>query len=100
MKFFKGVRSLFPKRTCGCYLDAVTGVQIDPAEQEMLFDRLYPAGPSRAAGPEQQQKRSLGFGLAIANGIIQAHNGRMWIESTGEGEQVQSTFYLLLPILA
>ena len=76
------------------------GAQIDPAEQEMLFDRLYSAGPSRAADPEEQRKQSLGFGLAIANGIIQAHNGRIWIESTGEGEQVQSTFYLLLPILA
>jgi hypothetical protein len=34
MKLFKWIRNLFPKRTCGCYLDAVTGVQMDPACKE------------------------------------------------------------------
>jgi signal transduction histidine kinase len=75
-----------------------SGIELDPAEQEMLFDRLYPIDGSGKEDPKAQQRKSLGFGLAVANGIIQAHNGRMWIESTGEGEQSKSTFYLLLPV--
>jgi signal transduction histidine kinase len=78
----------------------VSGIRIDPAEQEMLFDRLYPVRQDADADREPPGEQSLGFGLAVAYGIVQAHNGRIWIESTGDGEQARSTFYLLLPIVA
>jgi signal transduction histidine kinase len=77
-----------------------TGIRIDPAEQDMLFDRLYPVRPDTDADSQPAADKSLGFGLAVAYGIVQAHNGRIWIESTGQGEQARSTFYLLLPIVA
>jgi len=79
-----------------------TGVRITPAEQEMLFDRLYPAkrGPANGDGSGQRPEGSIGFGLAVANGIVQAHGGRIWAESAKEGEQAESTFYLLLPTCA
>jgi signal transduction histidine kinase len=75
-----------------------SGVEMDPAEQEMLFDRLYPIDQSGKEDSQDMERKSLGFGLAVASGIIQAHNGRLWIESSGSGEKSQSTFYLLLPV--
>lgn len=71
-----------------------TGVEIDPAEQDTLFDRLYPRLERKA---EDQSGPGVGFGLAVTRGIIQAHNGRIWVESSLQGEQVQSSFHLLLP---
>lgn len=44
-----------------------------------VFDRFWYA--QRGAS-----QRSTGLGLAIARGIIEAHDGRIWVESTlGEG---------------
>lgn len=77
-----------------------TGIRIEPAEQDMLFDRLYPVHRDARVDGEPPANKSLGFGLAVAHGIVQAHNGRIWLESTGEGEGARSTFYLLLPIVA
>jgi signal transduction histidine kinase len=39
---------------------------------------------------------STGFGLAFVKGAIEAHKGRVWAESAGEGKG--STFYIELPV--
>ena len=63
-----------------------TGAGI-PAEQlPHLFGRCWQAKSS--------DRRGIGLGLAIAKGIVEAHNGRIWVESdVGLG----STFYFTLP---
>jgi PAS domain S-box-containing protein len=63
-----------------------TGAGI-PAEQlPHIFGRFWQARSS--------DRRGIGLGLAIAKGIVEAHNGRIWVEShVGLG----STFYFTLP---
>jgi len=58
-----------------------------PAEQlPHIFGRFWQAKTS--------DRRGIGLGLAIAKGIVEAHNGRIWVEShVGLG----STFYFTLP---
>ncbi len=65
---------------------ADTGPGIDPALQEHLFDRFWRAGGRDKAGT--------GLGLAIARGIVEAHGGRIGVDSRpGAG----SRFYFTVP---
>jgi len=62
---------------------ADTGVGIAPEHQPFVFDRFRQAGTDR---------RGVGLGLPIARGIVEAHGGRIWLESRlGEGTTVRFT---------
>jgi PAS domain S-box-containing protein len=64
------------------------GCGIPPDEIPHIFDRYWQGERSRQTG------RGAGLGLAIARGIVEAHGGRIWVESRpGEG----STFRFSLP---
>ncbi|MBZ0235046.1 MAG: PAS domain S-box protein [Deltaproteobacteria bacterium] len=66
---------------------ADSGVGIDGGDVLHLFDRFWKA---RKAG-----RQGAGLGLAIVKGIVEAHGGRVWVESqVGVG----STFYFTLPL--
>ncbi len=65
------------------------GVGIDPAELPRIFEKFYRVGRS-----ETQSTRGSGIGLALVKHIVEAHGGRIAVESTpGEG----STFTMIIP---
>ncbi len=67
-----------------------TGAGIAPEHLPYIFDRFYRADPSRA-----RDTGGSGLGLAIVKGVVEAHHGRVWAESTpGAG----SIFTVSLPL--
>ena len=65
------------------------GPGIAPADLPHVFERFYRADKSR-----QRDTNGSGLGLAIARSIVEAHAGRIWVESQpGAG----ATFFVTLP---
>jgi signal transduction histidine kinase len=63
-----------------------TGLGIHGDMLELVFERFWQAG--------KDDRRGLGLGLYISRCIVEAHGGRLWVESRlGAG----SRFYLTLP---
>jgi PAS domain S-box-containing protein len=65
---------------------ADTGCGIAAESVSRVFDRFWQAG--------RAERHGAGLGLPIAKGIVEAHSGRIWVESTpGRG----STFFFSIP---
>ncbi len=63
-----------------------TGPGIPSDMLELVFERFWQVG--------KRDRRGLGLGLYICKSIVEAHGGRIWVESrVGEG----STFYFTIP---
>lgn len=79
-----------------------TGIGIPVEEQRHIFDQFYVLGSieHHSTSKSAFQGGGLGLGLAITKGIIEAHNGRIWVESERRDTQKcpGSTFHILLPI--
>ncbi|HJP85403.1 MAG TPA: HAMP domain-containing sensor histidine kinase, partial [Gemmatimonadaceae bacterium] len=66
---------------------ADTGIGIAAENVAHVFDRFWQA--------KRASRASAGLGLAIAKSIVEAHGGRIWVESTeGRG----TTFQFTLPV--
>ena len=70
-----------------------TGIGIPPEHLTHIFDRFYSVDKSRS----RQSGGGSGIGLTIARSLIEAHGGRIWVESAGDGKG--STFNFTLPIV-
>ena len=67
-----------------------SGKGIAPDELPRLFERFTRSRATRGSGVP-----GLGLGLYISKGIVEAHGGRLWAEST-PGET--TTFHVALPV--
>jgi PAS domain S-box-containing protein len=66
-----------------------TGIGLAPQQLTHVFDRFWQAHAAHRGGA--------GLGLAIAKGLVEAHGGKIWVESRlGVG----SAFYFTIPLVA
>jgi len=79
-----------------------TGIGIDPANVDIIFEKLYQLGTVElhSSGRTTFKGGGPGLGLAIAAGIVKAHGGKIWAESPGYDEKKLpgSTFFIRLPL--
>jgi signal transduction histidine kinase len=67
-----------------------TGIGIPAEHVSHIFDRFYRVDKSRS----RRAGGGSGIGLTIARALVEGHGGRIWVESTGEGQG--STFKFTL----
>jgi signal transduction histidine kinase len=79
-----------------------SGVGIPRQELPRVFESFYVLEDTsrHRSSKTAFQGGGLGLGLAVAKGIVEAHNGKIWAESSGHDEShcPGSTFHILLPI--
>jgi signal transduction histidine kinase len=79
-----------------------TGIGVDPQFQELIFEKFYQTGEVllHSSGKTKFKGGGPGLGLAISRGIINAHRGRIWLESPGHNEQTNpgSTVHVRLSV--
>ena len=79
---------VYPANTDVEFVVADTGAGIDAAVLPRVFERFFQADSTGRRGSRQ----GAGLGLPIARGIVEAHGGRIWIESApGNGTTVHFT---------
>lgn len=66
-----------------------TGIGVPPTELPKIFDDFYRGKHTESTGA--------GLGLSIAKKIVEAHNGRIWVESPNPETNTGSTFRFTLP---
>jgi len=81
-----------------------SGAGIDPSEHERIFQKFVVTDDVKHHSSSRTafQGGGLGLGLAVVRGIVEAHGGRVWVESDGHDplRMPGTTFHILLPTMA
>ncbi len=79
-----------------------TGIGVRKEDQAHIFDRFVTTNDPQNHSTSKTNFKGggLGIGLAISKGILDAHNGKIWMESPGHDDEKfpGSTFYVYLPL--
>jgi signal transduction histidine kinase len=79
-----------------------TGVGVDPTFREIIFTKFYQPGElgKHSTSKTRFKGGGAGLGLALSKGIIEAHGGRIYVESPGYDEInfPGSQFHVILPL--
>ncbi len=82
---------------------ADSGIGIDPKYHDLIFEKFFRIGNTQlhSTGSTKYKGAGPGLGLPIAKGVIEAHNGRIWVESDAEDEErlPGSHFHIILPVI-
>lgn len=92
-----------PKDSRGVHITVSdTGIGIDPKFHDLIFTKFYQTGEValHSSGKSKFKGGGPGLGLAIAQGIVLAHQGHIWVESEGHDERTLpgSHFHIILPL--
>jgi signal transduction histidine kinase len=68
------------------------GIGVPPEERERIFERFH-----RVDSRLSRERPGVGMGLYICRVIVEAHNGRVWVESGENGQG--SSFFIALPLV-
>jgi signal transduction histidine kinase len=67
-----------------------TGIGMTPEDVNKLFTPYF-----RSENPLAREQPGTGLGLTIVRGIVERHNGRIWVESElGQG----TVFHFIVPL--
>ncbi len=80
-----------------------TGIGVDPNFREVIFTKFYQPNEElnkHSTGKTKFKGSGAGLGLALSRGIVEAHGGRIWVESPGYDEVnfPGSHFHVILPL--
>ncbi len=82
---------------------ADTGVGVAPEYHDLIFTKFYQPEEDlnkHSTGKTKFKGSGAGLGLALSRGIVEAHGGRIWVESPGYDEVTcpGSQFHVVLPL--
>jgi len=91
-----GTVTMFLERIPGAVQFGIedTGLGISEDDLPKIFQRFYRTDEARS-GPRELGERSLGLGLAIVKSIVEAHDGRVAVESK---KGIGTRFIIMLPL--
>ena len=79
-----------------------TGVGVDPDLRDVIFSKFYQPGElgKHSTSKTRFKGGGAGLGLALSKGILEAHGGRIWVESEGYDEKKfpGSKFHVVIPL--